>query len=121
MIRRVPVLAGINPWCGHKPLSVQTAEPADKVPIPAGPVIGVGHTFVTPLRARHYRGMKGKYRVRSAIRRRLPWFLINLGVADKGERDCGDHDWYNAGDGVEHRYHRAVGERPYDPEHFTDG
>lgn len=38
------------------------------------------------------------YRWRTAIRRRLPWLLINLGVAEKGE-DCelagGSHEWYN--------------------------
>ncbi|MDI1459549.1 hypothetical protein QEZ54_01080 [Catellatospora sp. KI3] len=61
---------------------------------------------------------RGRYRLRTRIRTRLPWFLINLGFADKGRRDCGDHDWY-AGDGVvEHCYHCRVGERPYDPAHF---
>jgi len=38
------------------------------------------------------------YRWRTRLRRRIPWFLINLGVADKGE-DCekvgGEHWWYN--------------------------
>jgi len=38
------------------------------------------------------------YRWRMAIRQHLPWFLIDLGVADKG-MDCeaagGSHAWYN--------------------------
>jgi len=42
------------------------------------------------------------YRWRTALRRHLPWFLIDLGIAGKG-RDCeaagGRHSWYNL-DGV---------------------
>jgi hypothetical protein len=42
------------------------------------------------------------YRWRTWIRVRLPWFLIDLGLADKGE-DCekagGAHWWHNL-DGV---------------------
>jgi hypothetical protein len=42
------------------------------------------------------------YRWRTALRRHLPWFLIDLGVADKG-LDCeavgGTHCWYSL-DGV---------------------
>lgn len=38
------------------------------------------------------------YRWRTEVRKHLPWFLINLGVADKGQ-DCeaagGNHSWYN--------------------------
>ena len=38
------------------------------------------------------------YRWRTWLRARLPWFLINLGCAGKGE-DCekagGAHEWYN--------------------------
>lgn len=38
------------------------------------------------------------YRWRTSLRRYLPWFLIDLGVAAKGE-DCeaagGSHGWYN--------------------------
>ena len=45
---------------------------------------------------------KGPYRLRTRIRRHLPWLLIDMGVADKG-RDCeavgGSHQWYNQ-DGV---------------------
>jgi hypothetical protein len=38
------------------------------------------------------------YRWRTWLRTKLPWFLIDLGVAGKGE-DCekvgGEHEWYN--------------------------
>jgi len=38
------------------------------------------------------------YGLRLWIRKRLPWFLIDLGVADKGE-DCelvgAEHSWFN--------------------------
>jgi len=61
---------------------------------------------------------RGKYRLRTRVRRHLPWFLVNLGVAGKGRRDCGDHQWYRADDNVEGCYHCDVGVRPYDPAHF---
>jgi len=42
------------------------------------------------------------YRWRTAMRRHLPWFLIDLGIAGKGQ-DCekagGAHAWYSR-DGV---------------------
>ena len=42
------------------------------------------------------------YRWRTTVRRHLPWFLIDLGIAEKGQ-DCekarGTHAWYNL-DGV---------------------
>jgi len=60
----------------------------------------------------------GRYRWRTRVRSRLPWFLLDRGVAAKGRRDCGEHDWYNANGGVERCYHCALGERPYDPAHF---
>jgi hypothetical protein len=53
------------------------------------------------------------------VRPWLPWFLLNLGVAAKGRRDCGEHDWYNSGGGVERCYHCAAGERPYDSAHLV--
>ncbi|WP_371501896.1 hypothetical protein OG871_33280 [Kitasatospora sp. NBC_00374] len=54
----------------------------------------------------------GRYRWRTWVRRQLPWFLIDLGFAGKGTRDCGDHHWYNS-DGVTALcYHCVVGERP---------
>jgi hypothetical protein len=52
---------------------------------------------------------RGRYRWRTSLRRRLP---ARLGfLAPKGTRDCGDHDWYNADDNVEHCYHCVVGVR----------
>ncbi len=60
-----------------------------------------------------------RYRFRYQVRRRLPWFLINLGVAAKGSEDCGEHVFYNADGVVERCYFCEVGERPYDPEHFA--
>jgi len=61
----------------------------------------------------------GRFRWRTTIRRNLPWSLVNRGLASKRKTDCSDHDWYNNADGVvEHGYHCAVRERPYDPAHF---
>ena len=41
------------------------------------------------------------YPWRTWIRQRLPWFLIDLGLADKG-KECdavaGQHHWYNQDD-----------------------
>ncbi|MDP9386837.1 MAG: hypothetical protein M3Q48_02635 [Actinomycetota bacterium] len=54
---------------------------------------------------------RGKYRLRTAVRGRLPWFFVNLGVLAKGRRDCGDHEWYKASDEVDRCYHCEVGER----------
>ncbi len=46
-----------------------------------------------------------------AVRRHLPWFLIDLGIAAKGQ-DCeaggGEHDWYNADDQNSACYHCEV-------------
>jgi hypothetical protein len=58
--------------------------------------------------------MSGRYRLRSKIRRNLPWFLIDLGVAGKGKHDCGDHEFYKATDEFELCYHCDVGTRPHD-------
>ena len=48
------------------------------------------------------------YRLRTSIRGYLPWFLINLGFATKGE-DCekagGEHEWYNKDDKHSACYH----------------
>jgi len=62
---------------------------------------------------------RGRFRWRTKIRRSLPWFLVDRGIASKGTTDCGDHDWYNADGVVEHCYHCTVGLRPYDPAHLT--
>jgi hypothetical protein len=51
------------------------------------------------------------YRWRTALRRHLPWFLIDLGLADKGT-DCeaagGEHSWYNLDDASSGCYHCKV-------------
>jgi len=51
------------------------------------------------------------YRWRTAVRRHLPWFLINLGIAEKGQ-DCeaagGNHCWYNIDNKSSGCYHRNV-------------
>jgi len=61
---------------------------------------------------------KGRYRWRTWLRQRLPWFLIDRCVVGKGARDCGRHDWYNADSVMERCYHCAIGQRAYDPAHF---
>ena len=53
----------------------------------------------------------GRYRWRTAARRRLPSILINLGIAAKGKDDCGDHDWYRSNGGQQRCYHCDVGAR----------
>lgn len=63
--------------------------------------------------------LAGRFRRRTRLRSHLPWFLIDLGIAAKPDRDCGNHDWYNSDAYVERCYHCAVGERPYDPAHFN--
>jgi hypothetical protein len=54
---------------------------------------------------------RSPYRWRTALRRHLPWFLIDLGIARKG-RDCeavGDeHEWYNVDDVSSGCYHCVV-------------
>jgi hypothetical protein len=48
---------------------------------------------------------------RTQLRKRLPWFLINLGIAKKG-KDCeavgGHHHWYNIDDKHSGCYHCEV-------------
>jgi len=52
-----------------------------------------------------------RYRWRTALRRRLPWFVVNRGVAAKGRGDCGAHEWYKQDDGEDRCYHCEVGVR----------
>lgn len=51
------------------------------------------------------------YALRTWLRGRIPWFLIRMGVADKG-RDCeaarGWHRWYNHDDVSSACYHCRV-------------
>ncbi|MFJ8041753.1 hypothetical protein ACIRBX_14775 [Kitasatospora sp. NPDC096147] len=57
----------------------------------------------------------GRYRWRTALRRLLPWRLI--GLAPKGARDCGAHEWYRHDARSARCYHCAVGERPWTEVH----
>src|ERR1043165_1526582 len=54
---------------------------------------------------------KAPCRWRTRLRRNLPWFLINLGIASKG-RDCeavgGEHEWYNRDNVTSGCYHCEV-------------
>jgi len=57
----------------------------------------------------------GRYRWRTRLRTVLP---MRLGwLAPKALGDCGNHEWYNADEHVEHCYH-CMAERPYSPDHF---
>ena len=51
------------------------------------------------------------YELRLLIREKLPWFLINLGIAGKGE-DCekvkAEHEWYNQGGNISACYYCKV-------------
>jgi hypothetical protein len=53
--------------------------------------------------------LRGRYRWRTALRRRLPYALI--GLSPKGRRDCGYHQWYKSTEDTDHCYHCEVGER----------
>jgi hypothetical protein len=50
-----------------------------------------------------------KYRLRTRIRQLLPFAL--MGLAPKGNKDCGDHDWYRSTDETYLCYHCVVGVR----------
>ena len=58
-----------------------------------------------------YKKRRHPYAWRTRLRGRLPWFLINLGIADKGE-DCekvgADHVWYNIDGETSGCYHCKV-------------
>ena len=58
----------------------------------------------------------GKYRIRTAVRRRLPWFLLRWGLAAKPSKDCGCHEWYRETETTARCYHCAVGVRDVSPE-----
>ena len=53
----------------------------------------------------------GPYRKKTWLRTYLPWFLINLGLAKKGN-DCeskgGSHEWYNIDNQISGCYHCNV-------------
>ena len=55
--------------------------------------------------------MKKPFRFGTKIRRILPWFLIDLGVASKGddcEKNGGAHEWYNINGSNSDCYHCKV-------------
>ena len=56
----------------------------------------------------------GRYRLRTALRASLPYFLSDR--IPKGPRDCGNHDWYRQDDRTDACYHCAVGRRERAPE-----
>ena len=51
----------------------------------------------------------GKYRIRTAMRGRMPWALV--GLFPKGHGDCGDHEWYRSTDDIDRCYHCEAGVR----------
>lgn len=55
----------------------------------------------------------GRYRWRTRLRRRLPWFLVDRGIAAKGAGDCGAHEWYNHDGVIARCYHCKVGQRSW--------
>ena len=55
----------------------------------------------------------GRYRWRTRLRRHLPWFLVNRGIAGKGRGDCGAHEWYNADGVIARCYHCEAGMRTW--------
>jgi hypothetical protein len=55
----------------------------------------------------------GRYRWRTRLRRHLPWFLVNRGIAGKGAGDCGAHEWYNYDGVIARCYHCEAGVRPW--------
>ncbi len=59
--------------------------------------------------------MAARYRCRTMLRRKSPSWLLKLGFATKGPRDCGDHDWYNHDDIVNRCYHCEAGVRRREP------
>jgi hypothetical protein len=56
----------------------------------------------------------GRYRMRTRLRRVLPFALI--GLFPKGKKDCGEHEWYRSEGDTYLCYHCVVGihqGRPY--------
>lgn len=57
--------------------------------------------------------MRGRYRIRTWLRGRLPGPLA--GLFPKGRGDCGGHEWYRADDSTWRCYHCEVGETHRSP------
>ncbi|GLW33651.1 hypothetical protein Areg01_65890 [Actinoplanes regularis] len=54
-----------------------------------------------------------KYRLRTNIRKHVPFFMIDL--FPKGKKDCGDHEWYRSAEDLYLCYHCEVGVRHDEP------
>lgn len=52
-----------------------------------------------------------RYRWRTWLRGRLPWALVVL--FPKGDKDCGDHEWFRFDEDTDRCYHCEAGERPH--------
>lgn len=61
--------------------------------------------------------MRG-YRLRTWLRIHSPYLLSDR-IA-KGRKDCGDHEWYFSGDGVDRCYHCLVGVRESELQRNSD-
>ncbi len=55
----------------------------------------------------------GRFRWRTRARMFTPWWLLDRGLFDKPDEDCGSHDWYNEDDTTARCSHCQVGERPW--------
>jgi hypothetical protein len=53
--------------------------------------------------------MTRRYRLRTALRRHLPWNLVWL--APKGKDDCGAHEWYREAGEIWRCYHCKAGRK----------
>jgi hypothetical protein len=60
----------------------------------------------------NYTRVVARYRLRTSMRGVLPGWAGRF--APKGARDCGAHEWYHAGNGVDRCYHCEVAMRPHD-------
>jgi hypothetical protein len=65
------------------------------------------------MRADHvaYTRTMARYRLRTTLRGILPRWAGRF--VPKGSRDCGAHQWYHAGDGLDRCYHCEAGQRDH--------
>ena len=55
--------------------------------------------------------MNGKFRLRTRVRSKLPYFLLRVRIAAKPNKDCGRHEWYKHAEDDYRCYHCEVGRR----------